>query len=174
MLAKVIRSNYFDEHDQKLASSRTTPANYPDIPLGTWSIDDEFAGAYGHDVHELVEFEPLELDPNEFKWGDEGQAKWHAWDRPRAEDAERYADWLLQGLRPPPIIVVERLDGSLGVINGHRRLAAAQRVGRHVRAWVSWSVPHPEGLIDTQGGVMLVGLTYELAHGPSSKALGKF
>lgn len=144
------------------ASSRTTPAEYPPLPPGTWRIDDRHVGPYGRGIDELVEFHPRELTPTEFDWRDPRDQLRHAgkWD-----DALRYADWLGRGLEPPPVEVVAT-NGELRVVEGHRRLVAADMAGRPVKAWVSWSVSQPEGLRDAVTGAAIpVGLTYELAHG---------
>lgn len=144
------------------ASSRTHPAQYPALPVGTWRLDDLFVGVYGRAIDELVEFDPRELTPTEFDWRDpkaelRHQGKW--------DDAVRYAHWLADGLEPPPVEVVAT-DGQLRVTEGHRRLVAADMTGVPIKAWVSWSVPQPEGLRDAVTGAPIpVGLTYERVHG---------
>ena len=142
------------------SSSRTTPASYPPVAPGTWLIDDMHVGLYGRAIEELVEFHPRELTPGEFDWRDPRAELRHGG---KWEDALRYADWLRDGLEPPPIEVVAT-NGYLRVAEGHRRLAAADIAGRSIKAWVSWSVPQPEGLRDASTGAPIpVGLTYELA-----------
>lgn len=143
------------------ASSRTTPASYPAFALGTWRIDDH-AGAYGRGIEELVEVHPRELVPTEFDWRDPRAELQHGG---KWEDALRYAGWIERGLEAPPVEVVAT-NGELRVVEGHRRLVGADVAGRPVKAWVSWSVPQPEGLRDASTGAPIpVGLTYELAHG---------
>lgn len=151
------------------ASSREHPASYPALPPGTWRIDDRFVGPYGRAIEELVQFHPRELTPSEFDWRDPRaqlryQGKW--------DDAMRYARWLAKGLEPPPIEVVAT-DGQLRVAEGHRRLVAADMAGVPIKAWVSWSVPQPEGLRDAVTGAPIpVGMTYELVHGRRRVANG--
>jgi hypothetical protein len=150
------------------ASSRTTRATYPELELGTWRIDDH-EGLDGHDIWELVEFSPRELAPGEFSWDDPREelrygGKWR--------DVERYADWLRAGGRPPPISALETVGGDLRVIDGHRRLAAADLAGKPVRAWVSWTAPHPEGLLVAgTSRPIRVGLTHEIARTETGGAL---
>lgn len=146
------------EDGRVVASSRAVPSEYPHIETGTWMIDDH-RGLYGRNIYELVEFQPRDLTPTEFRWEDPKDdlrvgGRW--------ADAERYATWLRRGWKPPPIMIVQHADGHLNVSNGHRRLAAADMVGAPIRGWVSWTVP-------TQGeiGVFPAGLTYEMVHGRS-------
>ena len=79
----------------------------------------------------------------------------------RGWDAERYAEWMKAGHQPPPIEVVEYTDGGLGVINGHRRTAAAKMAGEPILAWVSPAVE--SGRVDASGRPMKTGLTWEIA-----------
>lgn len=158
-VAEAYRNNYF-EGDRKLASSRTQPAFMPDYPLGTWMVD-ELRLSRGHELSVLVELSPRDLEPGEFDWADPARTM----DRGRLPDVERYMEWLEQGLEPPPIVVVETDHGTLRVIDGHRRLLAAERLGLPVRAWLSPMVEDPEGARDSSGRVLLVPLTYELATG---------
>jgi hypothetical protein len=131
------------------ASSRTTMANVPRRPDGTWLIDDEFQGDYGRAIEELVTFRPRDLRPREFDWSDpQAELRWGG----KWNDAVRYSEWLDEGHSPPPIQVIEHADGSLVVTNGHRRLAAADMAGLPIQAWVSWAMPTPTGV---------TGLTYE-------------
>lgn len=147
-------ATYFGPDGEALASSRETPAAYPDLPPGTWMIDQSMQFPWGREIYELVEFSPRELEPSEFSWDDpKAELTWGG----KWRDVQRYASWLKEGLRPPPILVVQSTSGTLRVVNGHRRLAAADIAGVPVRAWVSWLVQTPE-----HG---TVGLTYELATG---------
>lgn len=142
------------------AHAARRPHAYPDLPLGTWMLE-EFETLHGRQIYELASFDPLALVPTEFHWDDPSVGLGAR----RILDAEQYARWLGQGHTPPPIMVVEHESGELRVTNGHRRLLAAAIAGVPIRAWVSWSVPHPEGLRDAvTGAVLPVGLTYELAH----------
>lgn len=154
-------SRAYFQHGRKVASSRERRADYPDLSPGTWMID-EVPLAYGHEILELVELSPRDLTPMEFDWHDPPDALRHAG---KWRDALRYAEWLDEGWRAPPISVVEAESGELRVTDGHRRLAAADMAGVPVLAWVSWLVDHPKGLRDAGSGrVMGVGLAYELAH----------
>ena len=73
------------------------------------------------------------------------------------------------GHQPPPIEVMQYggdtwlPEGApqLGVINGHRRTAAAKMAGKKILAWVSPTVK--SGRTDYAGRPMTTGLTWELA-----------
>ena len=147
---QALRRNYF-EGDEKLASSRTKPADMPDYPLGSWRIDDQFRGNHGREISQLRELDPkvLEASEDELRW--------------RSQDVDRYAEWLRQGLKPPPIEVVETERGALRITNGHRRWAAAKAAGVPVRAWVSPVAPIFPERLTSEGTPMLTGLTDELA-----------
>lgn len=142
-------------------SSRTTPLTSRYKP-GTWFVDDDFDGIYGRNIEELVLIEPRKLTPTEFDWNDPEQELRYGG---RLRDSERYMDWLRAGMMPFPVSVVEAENGELRVVDGHRRLYAHDLLGRKVPARISWSAPHPEGLSDSRGRPMRVGLTYEIAHG---------
>lgn len=152
---------------RQVASSREVRADYPELELGTWRIDD-WVGAYGREISELVELCPRDLTPTEFDWRHpkdqlQYQGKWR--------DALRYASWMDDGWMPPPITVVESQAGDLRVVDGHRRLAAADMAGVPIRAWVSWAADHPRGLTDAQTGEpLIVGLTYEISHPRAANA----
>lgn len=149
---RVYRSNYFDDQGGKVASSRTTPAaRQLPVPLGTWVIED-WKGIHGHEIGQLRLVDPGRLRASE----DTGPEK--------REDVQRYAEWLRQGLVPPPINVVETDAGGYAVTDGHRRWLAAKLAHVNVPAIVWPLADHPEGL--KYGGedrVLRVGLTYELA-----------
>jgi len=137
------------------ASSRTTPAQMPSYPVGTWKVDDTFRGMYGSDVEHLQEFDPSDLVTTEQNV--EGNTEG------RGDDADRYAEWARSGEHgePPPIQVVQAEDGSMRVTDGHRRLAAARKNGQKVKAWVSYAAH--TGRLDSNGRPMVAGLTHELA-----------
>ncbi len=150
-------ANYF-EGGQKIASSRTQPAVMPDYPDGTWQVDDH-RGLYGRELSVLVELAPRDLEPGEFDWSDPAGTM----SRARLPDVERYMEWSEEGLEAPPIVVVETEQSTLRVVDGHRRLLAAERLGQKIRAWLSPLIEHPEGTVDSRGRVLLVPLTYERA-----------
>ena len=152
-------ANYF-EGGRKLASTREQPAFMPEYPLGTWQVD-EVRLTRGHELSVLVEFEPRDLEPGEFDWADPSGT----YDRGKQRDLEQYAEWLRAGLRPPPIVVVETDYSTLRVVDGHRRLLAADALGKEVLAWLGPMIEDPEGTRDSRGHIMLVPLTYELATG---------
>lgn len=130
---------------------------FDETPLGTWRIDD-FKGIYGHEIEQLRLVRISDLDLAEL----DSQRRLTA-DK-RGHD-EVYAKWIREGYTPPPIHVVEREDGKLRVIDGHRRVLAYERLGRkRIKAWVSPLAPHPEGAVDAYGKPMFVGLTYEIAN----------
>lgn len=139
-----------------VASSRRMPVHMEMPPVGTWKMDN-FRGLYGREVERLCLLDPSELLKSEdlVEHNIEG----------RGDDAERYAQWLREGLSPPPIQVVQIADGSgrFKVVDGHRRLAAHRAVGRMILAWVSPVVEHPHGTHDSEGRPLLVGFTLELA-----------
>jgi len=152
-----VHGHYFDKHDRRVASSRTTPVSgeYPH-KVGTWAID-HVKLSRGRAVEKLMRLpvHSLRLSEGDYtKSNEEG----------RGYDAHRYAGWLKQGHRPPPISVVEQDDGGLSVSNGHRRVAAAKLAGHtHIDAWVS---PRMDtGRIDSNGKPIYVGMTHEGIHG---------
>ncbi len=120
-LHQAVRSTYFDTDGKQIASSRTTPARYPDVALRVWKIDRSFRSLYGHFIDQLLELDPHSLTLSELDYTDprcnpEG-LRW---------DAECYARWMEEGSVPPPISVLETDSGTLRVSNGHRRTAAAK------------------------------------------------
>lgn len=152
-------SNYF-EGGRKFASSREQPAFMPDYPLGTWQVDD-LRLERGHELSVLVEFAPRDLEPGEFDWADPRGT----YDRGKQRDIEQYAKWLRDGLRAPPITVVETDRSTLRVVDGHRRLLAAEALGEEVLAWLGPMIKDPDGARDSAGHHLLVPLTYEIATG---------
>lgn len=115
---------------------------------------DSFDGIHGRLIWELRRFNPRDLTPREFRWEDPYEelrmgGKWRY--------VDKYVERLRMGEEPPPITVIQSEGGDLRVIDGHRRLAAADIVGTPIMAWVSWTVPSPEGT--------MTGLTYEIAQG---------
>ncbi len=144
---------YFDG-ENKIASSREVPFS-GDLPqVGSWRIS-HIKGNYGHEIERLTTVKLDDLDLPEVR---EGKL-----DPTKRGDDERYAEWLKQGLRAPPIEIVETEAGKLRVSDGHRRALAAKLAGQdEIEAWVSYAVP--TGKIDSSGKPMKTGLTYELAH----------
>jgi hypothetical protein len=164
-LRHAIRSTYFDATGKQIGSSRTTPARYPDVPLGAWKIERQFRSLHGHFIDQLLELDPHTLTIAEHDYTDprcnpEGR-RW---------DAERYACWMEEGSVPPPITVVETDSGTLRVSDGHRRTAAAKIVRQSIRAWVSWAVPLDKR--DCEGTPIKTGLTIELARRMLYEATG--
>ncbi len=153
------RDTYFDDSGGgPIASTRTTPSNWADIDIepGTWLVDSDFDGNYGHMIEQYRMLDPhaLELAEDDY-FGTSSNVEG------RGDDARRYAEWMEQGLRPPPIAVAELPDGTLRVMDGHRRTAAAKFAGKPVPALVS-----PTGYIDkldSEGQPIAVPMTYELA-----------
>lgn len=145
------RAPYFDSAGQRIASSRETPTEGYPFKVGQWRIS-EARGSYGRDVDELVELDPAQLSISE---DDFTKVNYEG----RGDDAERYAEWMRSGKRPPPIEVVQTDGGELKVTDGHRRLAAAKKAGQPVLAWVSWRMP--TGKIGSDGKPIYTGLTYE-------------
>jgi len=147
-----VSARYVSEDGRVIASSRHVPNEIEHPPVGSWRIDD-FNGMYGHEVSQLRWLDPhdLELRESMVESNQEG----------RGWDAERYAEWAADGYRAPAICVIESDRGTLLVIDGHRRVAAAKALGRKVLAWVS---PAAEtGKCDYHGKPMVTGLTHELA-----------
>lgn len=156
-----LASNYFDASGNKFQSSRQNRASTTSIKPGAWKIDDDYGPLlHGHDIEQLGKFNPRDLTPMEFDWKDPGQAL-HNEDR--LGDSDRYMKWLKEGNDPPPIHVVESDKGELRVTDGHRRLYAHDRLGIPIKAWVSWSADHPQSRTDSEGRIMKVGLTHEIA-----------
>lgn len=122
------RSAYVDQTGAIVRSSRFEPSSTPVWPTGTWMVDDD------GEIFILRSVRLSELEPSEFDWRHFREpGHW-----PRIRDAERYAEWMEQGLVPPPIRVVETWRGNLRVVDGHRRLAAHALLSRkRIRAWVS-------------------------------------
>jgi hypothetical protein len=141
-------AHYFDAAGHKVASSRMTPAVMV-YPEGCWLYNDTCPGIYGHELEQYRWLDPARISPQESAvfTNEEG----------RADDAERYASWLRQGLVPPPIGVVEAHNGDWRITNGHRRWRAAQLAGMKVPAWFG---PRQLG---RDGRYLITGLTYEVA-----------
>lgn len=153
------RAQYFSGAGDKVASSRETPARIALPPEGTWRIDDQMRGLHGREIEVLCFLDPAELLLKEDLVEKNIEA--------RGDDAKRYAEWMKEGLVPPPIRAVQLADGTgrISVSDGHRRVAAAKLAKCKVPAWVSPVMPHPQGWTDTTpnnyGNVQLVGMTYE-------------
>jgi hypothetical protein len=162
--AKYISSrDYFnamsEQYQGGAISSRTTPSTVKVPEVGTWRVDD-LNGVYGHNVEQLREIPLSELKPRELN--EKGQL-----DPVKRGDDEKYAQWIKEGKQYPPIDVVEMEDGSLGIVDGHRRYLAAKLSGLNtIKAWVSDARPAPSGAKDAVSGKPhMVGLTYEMATG---------
>lgn len=138
-----LRDTYFTpDGARRVESSRTTPQRAIQIPLGAWMLED-FQGIHGQEINQLRVLDPSTLLVSE----DTGPDK--------RDDVERYAEWIRQGLVPPPISVVETWEGNFKITNGHRRALAAKKAGALLHAWVSPTVTLPSG--------SRAGLTLELA-----------
>ena len=134
-------------------SSRTTPITAKLPPVGAWRIDDH-KGIHGREIAQLRVVNVADLQLPEL-W--EGKL-----DPSKRGDDERYAEWLKEGKRPPPIEVLQGDKLGLIVTDGHRRALAAKLAGRDtVEAWVSPVMDHPEGLKDSEGRILKVGATFE-------------
>lgn len=154
------RSNYFDGTGAKTASSREVPQAPDDYQLGEWIVDTEHEGLHGRQLWQLREYDPAALVSTE------------ALSPARAADSERYAEWVREGRQIPPIWAVTREDGSIAVMDGHRRLQAATALGQPIRVWVSDLAPHPKGWIDSNTGeVIKVALTDKLAKAQTGEVL---
>ena len=190
-LNKAHRGNYFlgDTADSKIASSREKPAKHIDIPLGSWQIDDGHKGLHGRDIDEMQAHKPRDITPHpgEMAWTKPDQDPREGLrERGRRPDVERYAGWLEKDhdereargeksdvARIPPLNVTKHVNGHLRIGNGHRRLAAVDLVNQRRKAkgkgplrvpsWTSWTAGHPEGLKDSEGRDMKVGLTHKIA-----------
>ncbi len=134
------------------ASSRTTPnLSYP-YQAGAWYIDSAFL-LYGRIIDHLVQVDARDLALSEDDFtlvNHEG----------RGDDARRYADWMTQGLQPPPIYVLQMDNGGLRVTDGHRRVAAAKISGVYtLPAWISYRMD--TGKRDYGGAPIYTALTFE-------------
>jgi hypothetical protein len=154
------------------AYARKAPAGHsrkrrpvPNYPLGTWRRD-AVAGPYGHEIEQLRSVRIRDLQAPELTYGRKGDEVWQHLHPTKQAHALAYAQQLRSGKRLAPIHVIQTDAGTLRVIDGHRRLVAHILAGRtRIRAWVSPSVDHPEGLRDSAGRVMKVGLTEEILRG---------
>lgn len=157
-----------DEHHKKLwqfyhdrnASSRTTPSELPNPPVGSWRMDKHF-GIYGREIEQLRMVPVHELTLSEGDYTDP-----RVNDEGRGDDARRYAGWMKEhGLEHlPPIHVVETDQGTHRVMNGHRRTAAAKLAGMtHIPAWVSPRMKTGKKYYGQDLDIG-TGLTYEGAH----------
>lgn len=109
---------------------------------GTVLVDDQMRGPYGTEYAQLTTVRIDELVTPELAYG-KGDELHPA----KRAHAEQYAEWMKQGHEPPPIDVLEMEDGSLRVMEGHRRVVASRMLGRDtINAWVHPTMQHPEGL----------------------------
>lgn len=133
-------------------SSRTNPSETPIPKVGSWRIS-KSAGwnKYGDNIEQLREI-PIDKvrgaeDPKQ-----EG----------RQFDVERYAQFMQDGKKPPPISAAEIGDGTFRINDGHRRLAAHEMVGRKtILAWVSPAFD--TGLREPSGKIIETDLTHQSA-----------
>lgn len=152
---------YIREDGVILADSRTTPNDRAFPVVGTWRISDH-EGPYGREIEKLTEVSLDKLILNELD--SKGRL-----DPVKAGDDERYAQWLAEGRRAPPINIVQTDSGKLSVTDGHRRALAAKRMGaKTIEAWVNFAVPIPsgwryDGKPDTK--FIRTGLTFEMLTG---------
>lgn len=150
-----LRKQYI-KADGSVESSRETPSEI-DLPeIGAWRIDDH-KGIYGREVAQLREVPIDQLEAPELSRAGEI-------DPVKRADPERYAQWLQEGKRAPPIEVLETDKGGLGITDGHRRLLAAKAAGKTtIEAWVSPAMDVPGGKLDPQGNPSRTGMTFEAA-----------
>lgn len=154
-------SSPYMKDGETIASSRTTPFEGELPPVGTWRIAD-YSTNYGREIEQLRLVDINALILKELRDG--------KLDITKQGDDARYAGWIEEGRRPPPIEVVVREDGSLSVIDGHRRVLAAQQAGRtQVEAWVSDLVDSPTAKMP-DGTPIKTSLTYELAQSYKAQA----
>lgn len=144
-----------------IANSRTTPNEEAFPPVGAWRINDS-PGPYGREVEKLVAIPVDKLMLTEL----DSQGRL---DPVKAGDDIRYARWLEEGRRAPPIEVVQTDGGKLNVTDGHRRALAAKRAGHTtIEAWVNFAVPIPAGWRyngDPTKKFIRTGLTFEMLTG---------
>jgi hypothetical protein len=125
-------------------------------------VDDAASGLHGHELSQLQELPVEAIELAEADWADPDIPNYEG----RKDDANRYAQWLLDGMEAPPIEAVETESGAIRCTDGHRRLAAARLAGKsRVLVWVSPCMDHPHGMRDAKGALMRVGMTYEGIHG---------
>lgn len=159
-IIRLEHSPYFSD-GRVIASSRTTPNPNEFPPVGSWRIH-EHAGLYGRDIEQLVSIPLDKLLLTEL----DSQGKL---DPAKRGDDERYAEWIKEGKRAPPINVLQTEEGRLNVIDGHRRALAAKAAGKtEIEAWVNFSVPLPDGGTygSKPGGKKIkTGMTFEMLMG---------
>jgi hypothetical protein len=152
---------YIDKAGFVVASSRTTPNPNTFPPVGSWRIS-ALNGSYGREIEQLVELPIAKLRLTEL----DSAGKL---DPVKRGDDERYAEWLKEGKRPPPIQVVQTDRGTLNVTDGHRRALAAKLAGKDtIEAWVNYAVPTPSGSrinSDPTKPFIRTGMTYEMLMG---------
>ncbi len=155
-LERQVNAPYASPEVRARGGSRHVPAEYPDVPTGTWAREG-WAGNYGHDIWHLQELDPhdprIQTLENNVETNAEG----------RGDDAARYAEWMRDDAlraKAPPIRLLETDTGKFNVTDGHRRLAAAKLAGKPVRAWVSYSTETGKRAYD--GKPIKTGLTHEI------------
>lgn len=136
--------HYACKKAHKNKSGRYHPNKYyPQYPVGTWKIDDEFQGPWGHLIEELQLLDPRDLIAGEIT------------EENRFLDIDRYVGWMEEGLVPPPVNVVETIHGHLRIYDGHRRWYSTIRTNSLIFVWVN-PITFYKG--------HWVGLTYEIAN----------
>ena len=123
-------------------------------PLGTWRLDD-CRRSYGREIAVLVSVDPWRLV------GTESDSMGRLCPD-LCPDADRYCEWMLQGLAPPPVEVLETADGKLKLLDGHRRQMGALKAGRTLLAWVSPTVNADPGSRHIEEDPTHWGLTFEM------------
>jgi hypothetical protein len=98
--------------------------------IGTWKWD---SGTYkkGHGNYDFSIEQLRKMDPNKLIPGEE--IDWHR----KNVHAPRYAQWLKQGKKAPPISALETPDGQIKIIDGHRRWLAHKATGKKILVWVN-------------------------------------
>ena len=144
---KALHSTYFDDKEQRLVpSSRTTPQNESlyDFPLGVWMLEDDTKhDRFKPSPHGTRVFQLREVAFEHLKFTEDKVAKNEG---SRGDDAQRYAQWIRDGLMPPPIKCFEDpADGTIKIFDGHRRATACHLARVPIRAWVNPVMTITEG-----------------------------
>ena len=145
------KAQYVGKEGETLASSQDVPSTVEQPPLGSWRIfDDASWNKYGDTIEQLRDI------PVDAVRGAED-----AWDG-RGQDVKRYAQWIAEGKKAPPIRAAAMPDGTFRIHDGHRRVAAAKLAGKQtVRAWVA---PEGDTGLRTQDGELIpTDMTHQMA-----------
>lgn len=151
---------FYERYRRGEISTKELPMPEDHLPLGTWMIDDQWDGPYGHLISQLREVPVAELQPTEDT------------DPTKYEHLRQYKLWAKENKIPPPIMVLELEDGTLRITDGHRRWLAAKETGKDmIRAWVN--PPMATGKLTPEGKPIYVGLTDRglIARGEAAKIL---